>query len=456
MKVLIRVLTISCGLFVLACNPPVQEQKPPAAAGTKPGKLIATTFNSGFSLAHDTYNGISAAGDGRIYYVLSSQSHETGGQMYRFDPATSEITHLGDLTAACGEVGLNTIVQGKSHVNFVEAGGKLYFATHIGYYSIIDGMEKMGIPPPGFKPYPGGHFLAYDIKTETTEDLGIAPNGEGILTMNMDTLRGLIYGITWPTGHLLRLDIAARVLTDLGPVTGEGENGVGRNFRVICRSIAIDPISGTAYLTNAEGDILQCRPGQNSVEVLVGEDMRKDYFGQFEPSSPGSMGYNWRQVVWSEADSCIYGVHGNSGYLFRFNPRIPLLELLDRVTSEPSRRSGMHDQFSYGYLGFTLGPDRETLYYLTGGPIYENGVRIRGKSSTAMGEAKGLENLHLITWHIPTGRYRDHGPVFYPDGQRPLYVNSIAIGGDAQVYTLARITENGHTRSDLIAIPGPF
>lgn len=451
-----RFLAISIGLISLGCNPPVREQKPPAADDVGPGRLIATTFNSGFPLAHDTYNGISAASDGRIYYVLSSQSHETGGQMYRYDPATSEITHLGDLTAACGEEGSNSIAQGKSHVNFVEAGGKLYFATHIGYYSIIDGMEKMGIPPPGFKPYPGGHFLAYDLNAGTFDDLGIAPHGEGILTMNMDTLRGLMYGITWPTGHLLRLDIATRVLSDFGPVTGEGENGLGRNFRVICRSIAIDPISGTAYLTNAEGDILQCRPGQDSVEVLVGEDMRKDYFGQFEPSSPGSMGYNWRQVVWSEADSCIYGVHGNSGYLFRFNPRIPLLELLDRITSEPSRRSGMHDQFSYGYLGFTLGPDRETLYYLTGGPIYENGVRVRGKSSTAMGEAKGLENLHLITWHIPTGRYRDHGPVFYPDGQRPLYVNSIAIGSDAGVYTLARITENGHTRSDLIAIPGPF
>ncbi len=34
--------------------------------------------------------------------------------------------------------------------------------------------------------------------------------------------------------------------------------------------------------------------------------------------------------------------------------------------TEPSRRSGMYDEFSYGYLGFTLGPDGHTLYYLTG------------------------------------------------------------------------------------------
>jgi hypothetical protein len=28
--------------------------------------------------------------------------------------------------------------------------GKLYFSTHLGYYSIIDGMEKPGIPKDGY------------------------------------------------------------------------------------------------------------------------------------------------------------------------------------------------------------------------------------------------------------------------------------------------------------------
>ncbi len=39
------------------------------------------------------------------------------------------------------------------------------------------------------------------------------------------------------------------------------------------------------------------------------------------------------------------------------------------------------------------------------------------------------------------------------DGQRPLYVNSIAVGKDGSVYTLCRITADGHTRTDLIRIP---
>ena len=164
------------------------------------------------------------------------------------------------------------------------------------------------------------------------------------------------------------------------------------------------------------------------------------------------MGYNWRQTFWCATDHQIYAVHGNSGYLFRFDPQTERVEVLERITSEPSKASGLFDQFSYGYLGFALGPDGKTIYYLTGGPIYDHGRRVAGKASTAMGEAKGLENLHLITYDIPKRRYRDHGAIFYPDGQWPLYVNSIAVGKDGTVYFLARITENGKTRADLVSV----
>jgi len=414
-------------------------------------KLTAKTYNSGFAIAHDTYNAISAASDGRIYYVLSSQSIDTGGQMYSFDPATGKVRHCGDLTEACGEKGLKTIVQGKSHVQFVESNGKLYFATHVGYYSMVDGMEKMGIPPAGYKAYPGGHILAYDLKTGKFEDLAIAPHQEGILTMNMDTKRGLIYCITWPTGYVFRYDVRKKELKEIGPLSGEGENGMGRSFRTLCRSLAIDPADGAVYATTSEGTIFRLKVGSDVLEPLE-EDMRKDYFGLYDPASAGTMAYNWRQTVWYPGDRSVYGVHGNSGYLFRFDPRTERITVLDRITSEPSRRSGMFDQFSYGYLGFTLGPDQHTLYYLTGGPVYVEGRRVKGKSSTAMGEAKGLEDLHLVTYDILTGKYRDRGAVYYADGQRPLYVNSIAVGRDGTVYTLARVTENGRTRTDLVSI----
>lgn len=415
-------------------------------------RLVARTYDSHFAEGHDTYNGMGCASDGRIYYVLSSERYDMAGQMFRFDPRRQAIEHVADLTEACGEQGKKVIAQGKSHVNFVEANGKLYFATHIGFYSLIDGMEKMGVPPAGWQPYPGGHLLAYDLKTGRFEDFGIAPEREGILSFNMDAKRGQLFGITWPSGMFFRTDIATRQMKNFGKTCAEGENGKGSAYRTVCRSIVVSPEDGSAWFTTSEGTIVRYRADTDRIETVQGDDLRKDYFGLYDPASPGHMGYNWRQTFWRPADDSIYGVHGNSGYFFRFDPRLERVEVLKRITSEPSRRSGLYDQFSYGYLGLALGPDGNTAYYLTGGPIYEKGRRVAGKSSTAMGEAKGLENLHLVTYDIPRRQYRDHGAIFYENGQRPLYVNSIAVGKDRTVYFLARITENGRTRADLVSV----
>ena len=418
--------------------------------------LVAKVYDSGFALAHDTYNGMGVGSDGRVYYVLCSDKMDVGAQMHCFDPQAGATTMLGDLTEACGEKDANAIAQGKSHVNFVECDGKLFFATHVGYYTLIDGMEKMGVPSAGVQPYPGGHLLAYDINAGTFEDLGIAPEREGVLAMNMDTDRKRIYGISWPTGYLFSYDLPTRELRNLGRIASDGENGKGDKYETICRSIAVDPRDGCVYVTNSRGEILKYSYETEEVAVLSGDDMRKDYFGLYDPHSAGHMGYNWRQTVWHAATESFWGVHGNSGYLFRFDPRAERIHVVDRITSLPSRDAGMYDQFSYGYLGFALGPDGDTLHYLTGGPIYENGRRVRGKESTAKGEAKGVENLHLVTWHIPTMGYRDHGAIFLENGDRPAYVNSIAIGRDATVYALTRVTQNGSTRTDLMSVPSPL
>jgi hypothetical protein len=444
------------GLFIPSCNQkPVPDTKVPVQSASD-AKITATVYNSGFEHSHDTYNGLSTASDGKVYYVLCSELMDVAGQMYSLDPKTGQIEHLGDLTEMAGEKDMKVVAQGKSHVNFYEREGKLYFSTHLGYYSIINGMEMPGLPSGDYKPYRGGHLLVYDMKTKKAESLGIAPGGEGILTMTMDTERGLIYGLTWPSAYFFRYDVTTKEMKNLGLFTGKAEATKGSDYRVICRSIAIDPEDGTAYLTNADGEIKKLKPGTDVPEIIKGEDMRKDYFGKYEVSTAGSMAYNWRQVFWYAPEKMIYGVHGNSGYLFRFDPAAPRLEVLDRITSEPSKLTGMFDQFSFGYLGFKPGPDGRTIYYLTGGPIYIDGKRVRGEDAIARGAARGLENLHLITYDIPTRKYQDHGPVFYPDGERPLYVNSIAIGDDGTVYTLARITENGKTRTDLISFPGPL
>src|SRR5690606_38626115 len=105
------------------------------------------------------------------------------------------------------------------------------------------------------------------------------------------------------------------------------------------------------YFTVSEGDILRYDYAEDAIVPVKGDNLRKDYFGIYDPTSAGHMAYNWRQTFWNPSDKMIYAVHGNSGYLFRFDPAQERVEMLDRLTSEVSKRSGMFDQFSYGYLG---------------------------------------------------------------------------------------------------------
>lgn len=428
--------------------------------------LDATYYYSGFDLGSRSFNSVSEASDGLIYYALSSHEIEQAGQMYSYDPETEEITHLGDLSEISGEGDSNAIPQGKVHTNFFEYNSILYFSTHIGYYESLNGMERYPENiPDGYEPYPGGHFLSYDLESGEFQKLATAPDDEGIVTMTLDKQRGQIYGITWPKGYFIHYDIEQDQLKNLGLISEMGEAGTrGDDYRVLCRAMFVDPGTGYVYYSTADGDIFYYDPGSETISRLEGVDLKKDYFGTYDPSQPGNMGYNWRQIFWYAPEEVAYGVHGTSGYLFRFDPRSPSLELVDRITSKPSQKSGMIDQFHYGYLGMQLGHDGKTLYYLTGGPIYVDGVRVTRDRNQILTRVEGvdnavggraIENLHLVTYNLANRQYRDHGPIFYQDNTRPTFANSIAMDNSGYIYTLANHSRNGNEIQDLVRINVP-
>ena len=77
--------------------------------------------------------------------------------------------------------------------------------------------------------------------------------------MNMDTGRGRIYGITWPTGRFFRFDWRRKKRRTSGRFSWTGENGKGAAYRTICRSLAIDPADGSVYFSTGEGAIHRYR-----------------------------------------------------------------------------------------------------------------------------------------------------------------------------------------------------
>ena len=412
-----------------------------APKAPKSGPMLAERIDSGFPTAHATFNGMNFASDGKLYYVLTSTRYDEGGHFYRYDPATGSVEFIADIAQALGDLDQKCIAQGKSHVDFEEYDGKLYFATHMGYYQIVDGAELTPTDlPDGWKPYRGGHFVYYDLKTGEIVDLGIAPDKGGIITMTMDKERKHLYGLTWPLGTFLDYDMATGTVKDCGSTFKAGEtNPANPGYRVICRSMFVDPRDGNVYWSVGDGDIYSYNPAEGTPKMVEGADLRLDYFGKYDPSKPGSMSYNWRKICWYVPDGKAYGVHGNSGYLFSFDPREKKVEIVDRITSEPSRRGGMFDGFGYGYLSFKI-DEHGTVYYLTGAPIFENGKKVEGKK----------EQFHLVTYSIPEQKYQDLGPVVFPDGSSPTLINSLDVDKDGSVYCIATFREEGHETTDLI------
>jgi len=409
--------------------------------------LRATAYDSHFPDAAkpgEAFNGMGVSSDGTIYYVLSSAQYNIPGQMYSFNPTTKAITHIANLNDAVGQGNIKAVAQGKSHVNFVQDGDKLYFSTHLGYYNNSSGVERTAKAPNGYRPYPGGHFVSYDMKTGKFTNLAIAPGGQGIIAMNMDVQRGRLYGITWPAGDFLRYDLKSKTLKDLGTLFHGGELGtLGSTYRAICRRIVIDPRDGSAYFTTGDGTIHRYDYVTDKVEAVTGVNLKKDYFGSYNPSLHG-MAYNWRAAVWVPSRQAIYGVNGRSGYLFRFDPRKRTVEVLQRLTSEASKKTGMFDGMEYGYLGLVLGADGHTLYYLTSAPLSNN------KTEAKKGEEQ-KEGADLVTYNISDHKYVDHGRILLGDGKTVDPPQSLVMGLDGTLYTLSFIDQDGKSGIDLIS-----
>ena len=78
----ILLASLSTGLVLMNCTQAVQPKAEAPLVSTPDAKITATVYNSGFEHAHDTYNGLSSASDGKIYYVLCSTLMDVAGQMY--------------------------------------------------------------------------------------------------------------------------------------------------------------------------------------------------------------------------------------------------------------------------------------------------------------------------------------------------------------------------------------
>ena len=404
-------------------------------------RIIAKLHATDFGMSDNNFNSLTLIGDD-LYYTLGSHDINTSAKLYRYNTVTGKIILVGDFGDITGEdASKKYITHGKSHGPLSKIGDKIYFSTHISFMLVgEDGRETSGIVPEGYTRYTGGKFIEYAPATGKFKVLFSLPVGEGNQTFAVDEKRALAYSFSWPSGTFWVYDIKAEKLIYKGKHQRNGEDGVGEQFSAVPRHIAIDPRDGAAYFTTSDGDIMEYRREIGEVTTLNWAHLRKDVFGTLDPRKGGHFGYHWRHMVWNEKRQIFYGIHGNSGYLFSFDPKGKKLEIVARIVSEHCLRNGLNPHFHYGNM--TLGQktgDDDTIYYIADFYKFENPTPEQALMMQQTGRPRGSKGakvyLSLVTYHLPTGTYKDHGVIQMEDGRFPDLSHTIAIDKNGRIYT---------------------
>ncbi|MHC4556245.1 MAG: hypothetical protein ACYTFW_03035 [Planctomycetota bacterium] len=376
------------------------------------------------------YHNLISASDGRIYFGIGTHNANSSARLYRFNPATNRVKRVAKISEVLGVNPEKQVSEGKLHTPLFEHKKKLWFATDLGFY-------YKDLPPKDYgvrEAYRGAHFMSYDMKAEQCTDLAQIFPHEGIISMIMDKKNEILYGLTWPAGILVSYDIETKDMRYWGATQGRGEWGHrDYKFQSICRTLAVDP-DGYVYGSTMDGLIWKFdRSEVRPVSYINGIDLSKVPLAQAEDPSKHSemniywrtpmLNHNWRVIRWNSETDSFWGLHHECSTLFEFVPSRTLIRSIADLKPQAYRTHVTSPRITQ--MGFIIGPDKKTLFYLAHAPC----IKIEGRPDIQ-------SSLNLITYDIKKGRYKDHGPILSTDNRRVFFGESIAIGSDDHIYSV--------------------
>jgi len=348
------------------------------------------------------WQGIIAASDGNTYFGVSCHGPDNNAQFYRYDPRTDNVKHVADVGVWCGYTDSpgRYNAQGKIHSNIFEHKGKLYCTTTSAHADLS-------------RPYPGGHFLAYDLKTGACENLGRVNRGDGkwgLLAAVFDPVYERLYAVH-QLGTLYYYDIRRKAVVEVGPV----ENGEWQ-----CRGLICDT-NGVVYGGEHDGMIYRYDPRTEVVSCLLTRVPHDPAVVQ--PTGPSKIPNDWswhttrwEQMVWDPATSWWYGVRGNDEYLFRFRP-----------PADPRRHTGEAEG-----LGSFAYPGKKSRNSSLG-------LALLGRSLYYCSYPVWTSMAHLMSYNIDTGKMTHHGPIVVEGGRRVSELQSLVAGADGKLHGVAMV-----------------
>jgi len=372
------------------------------------------------------WDGLYAASDGKVYSALITEGGSA--HIYLYDPATGVNRLLSDVADFLGERGQGIRPSSKIHCEPVEDNdGNIYFVT------LNNGSGPRSVD---FTSWRGGHWLKYDPKTETFEDLGLVAVGDGPYPLTIDKKRMYLFGIGF-TGYLYRGDINNRTTKVLGRVAGWD----------ICRSLFCDD-KGNVYGSFPTARIWKYDAKKEKLyDLSIPIPYDPTYY-------PGRLNdpvidrtHGWRKIRWDQVEKVAYGVSGGSGsILFKYDPHDgPEGKITELTKLCDSRFFGRKD-VPYSTLAFALDSKNRKIYFAPSARKYgiERYIETFGSDAPH----------HLIVYDLKTQKRTDLGVMRTTDGRRVFGCEGASVGPDGTLYLCGQVemkdpkNATRHTRTE--------
>lgn len=222
----------------------------PAADNSATGRVLRCTFKAvppafrGIAV----FDALAIGHDGSLY--MGTSTYGIPAKLIRYNPSNEQVNAVCDVSLAIGENPDQIIPSGKIHSQLqVAADGRLYFGSHLGCDRGMTGEHPA--------PYGGGHFLVYDPATGRCQDLGRAYYNDSVMRVELDEPRQKLYGITYPSGHLIVKDLKTGVISD---------KGQGSHHGYAMPMLFAD---GRAYYFSRAGRIARYDPDADTIEEVL-------------------------------------------------------------------------------------------------------------------------------------------------------------------------------------------
>lgn len=363
--------------------------------------------------ADGTWRALSATEEGKLFMGFSTHWMDRNATVLSYDPATEAFAQPFDLGAVTGvTTGPDGVMShGKLHTPFFENDQVIYFGTIFGPSGPNAHSQR--------KPYPGGCFVAYDQKSGVAKVLGSAPEKEGIMTLQPDFPRNVLYGITYPRGLLLRCDITTGEVTNLGVVDDKAPNK--RKIDVV-RCLVVHPDTGVVYGSRKSGVIWNYDPATGKISETE-LNVKQGIVGEADEKALSNS--QWRMAVLSPDKETIYATHQGTTSLFELNLKTRSITPLVRLCSDADLNTKGNLRGSR--LAFLLKDGK--IHHLAHGPA----AKVPGR------ELNPVYQAHYVSYDLATKERIDHGPLIGQDDRRICHADTLAILPDGRLFTLALV-----------------